>query len=596
MLATIQRSIQMLPERRRRWWLALPVLAVLTGGIEAVAAAAVFGLVKVLQDPTAVGTIPVASRIVPWLPWQAPRLLVVEFTALVALFHVAKNVFVVGTQYVRHMVVGESSAQLASTTLRGYLLAPYPFHFRRDSAELIRNVTQSVDAVFVAVGAAVAILSEVLVGVGITVVLLAAAPGPTLVAGVLLGGLIAVLLRWTRRLAREAGTGTHDLGRDVYRTLQHALGGIKEIKALGREAYFHRAFADLQREILALGYMSVTLQALPPVLVETVFVTGALIVVAVVTLSGSAGTSGLPVLGLFAYAGFRIIPMANRITWRVNEIRSSAPAVDALWEDHRLFAGDPSGSHDVDGPPLSFRRTLAAEHVSFSYPGATTPALHDVSLTVASGESVGFVGATGAGKSTLVDVLIGLLPPSAGRVTVDGVPLDATTGRAWRRRIGYVPQTVFLLDDTVRRNVAFGLPDRDVDDARIRHALDAAQLGGLIASLPEGIETEVGERGLRLSGGERQRIAVARALYHDPDVLVFDEATSALDAATEEALSEAIAALAGRKTILLIAHRLTTVRRCDRLVVIEQGRLVSEGTWDALLAESPAFRRLAQAG
>jgi ABC-type multidrug transport system fused ATPase/permease subunit len=596
MLDTILKSVRMLPESRRRWWLALPVLASVTGGAEAVAAAAVFGLVKILQDPTSVSTIPIASRVLPLLPSQTPRGLVVEFTALVALFHVAKNVFVVATHYVRHMVVGESSAQLASATLKGYLLAPYPFHFRRDSAELIRNVTQSVSAVLTCVGAALAILSELLVGAGILVVLLAASPGPTLVAGVLLAGLIAALLRWTRRLARESGTGKHDIGRDVYRTLQHALGGIKEIKALGREEYFHRAFVDLQRDILSIGYMGVTLETIPPVLIETVFVTGALIVVSIVTLSGGAGTEGLPVLGLFAYAGFRIIPMANRLTWRLNEIRSSTPAVDALWEDHQLFVGERGRSRDVDGPPLAFASTLAAEHVSYTYPGAPAPALLNVSLAVRRGESVGFVGATGAGKSTLVDVLIGLLPPSAGRVTVDGIPLDAPAGRAWRRRIGYVPQTIFLLDDTVRRNVAFGLPDRDIDDARIRRALDAAQLGGLIASLPEGIDTEVGERGLRLSGGERQRIAIARALYHDPDVLVFDEATSALDAATEEALSGAITALAGRKTILLIAHRLTTVRRCDRLVVVDAGRLVSEGTWETLLAESPAFRRLAQAG
>ena len=592
MLDTIRKSFLMLPADRRWRWLALPVLAALMGVAEGGAAAAVFALIKVIADPAAVASVPIAGRIAPLLPWQDPRGVVVAFTVLVALYHVAKNVLVVGTQYVRHHIIGESSAALACTMLRGYLLASYPFHFRRHSAELIRNTTHSVAAVLTTLGAAGALLSELLVGAGIAAVLLTASPVATLVAGVVLAGLIGVLLRGTRQLARRTGRGGHEIQRELLQTLQNAFGAIKEIKALGREGFFYRTYAEKQRELLALGYLGVTLGAIPPVVVETVFVCGALLVVALLTLTGQGG-GGLPLLGLFAYAGFRIIPMANRLTWRVNEIRASAPAVNDLYDDHRLVTGAGWGDTVDDAPPLELCDTIVLEGVSYTYPGSDTPALQDVNLTIRHGESIGFVGATGAGKSTLADVVMGLLPPSAGRVTVDGIALDPARGRTWRRHVGYVPQSIFLLDDTLARNVALGIADGDIDSERVRRAVHVAQLDALVDALPEGLDTRLGERGTRFSGGERQRVGIARALYHEPDVLVLDEATAALDTITAAAVQQAVRALHGRKTVLLIAHRLASVRGCDRIALIARGRLVDCAPWDDLLARSEEFRRLA---
>jgi ATP-binding cassette subfamily C protein len=510
----------------------------------------------------------------------------------VAVYHVAKNVLVVGAQYARHKIVGESTAALACTMLRGYLLAPYPFHFRRHSAELIRNTTHSVQAVLSTLSAANAIFSEVLVSVGIAAVLLAASPLATLMTGAALGTLVVVLLRWTRQLAHRAGHVTHDLNREILQTLQHAFGAIKEIKALGREGFFYRTYAEKQRELLALGYLGVTLEAIPPVVVETVFVCGALLVVVVLTVTGEVASQGMPLLGLFAYAGLRIIPMVNRITWRANEIRANRAGVQTLYDDHRLVTGAASDEPGDDAPPLELRKTLALEGVSYTYPGVGAPALRDVTLTIRHGESIGFAGATGAGKSTLVDVVMGLLPATTGRVTIDGVALDATRGRTWRRHVGYVPQSIFLLDDTLTHNVALGIAHRDIDPERVRRALRAAQLEALVASLPDGLETRLGEHGVRLSGGERQRVGIARALYHDPDVLVLDEATSALDNATAFAVTDAIRALHGRKTVLLIAHRLDALRGCDRIALVAGGRLLDCASYDDLLQRSDEFRRL----
>jgi ABC-type multidrug transport system fused ATPase/permease subunit len=592
MIDTVRKCILMLPHHLRWWWLAVPLMAVVTGLAEAGAAATVFGLIKIVSSPTEVDSIPIAARIAPLLPWQEPGNLILQFAMLVAIYHVAKNMLVIGTQYVRHKIAGESSASLASAMLRGYLFTPYPFHFRRHSADLIRNTTHSVRMVFITLGAAASVLSELLVGAGIIAVLLAAAPGVTLVTALVLGILVVLLVRWTRGIAERAGSGEHALNREMLQTLQQALGAIKEIKVLGRETFFYRAFARQQQEIVGLGYLGVTLQALPALLLETVFVCGALLVIALLTITGRVGSEGLPLLALFAYAGFRVTPMANRLTFRLSEIRTSGFSVDRLYEDYLLVTGHEVEEADGDAAARGVARNIVVEHVSYTYPGASSPALRDVSLAIRGGESIGFVGPTGAGKSTLVDIIIGLLPPSSGRVTIDGQELTSANARAWRRNVGYVPQSIVLLDDTLRRNIALGVPEAEIDEEAVQRALRLARLDDVVASRPDGLDTKVGERGVRLSGGERQRIGIARALYHDPDVLVLDEATSALDNVTESAIASAISALEGRKTVLIIAHRMSTVRNCDRLALLAGGRLVDCGTFEQLLAGSEEFRAL----
>ena len=592
----VRTSLAMVPADLRRWWLAVPLLGVVTGAAEAVAAAAVFGLIKIISAPQQVAAVPVAAWIAPHLPWRDPGGVILAFTILVALYYVAKNLLLVGAQYVQQWIVGESSAALAGTMLRGYLLAPYPFHFRRHSAELIRNTTHSVTAVFNALASAAAVVSELLIGAAIVTVLLAAAPGATLVAGAALAGVIALVLRGMRSLAQRAGRQQHALDRELLQTLQQTFAAIKEIKALGREQFFYRAYAEAQRRRVALGYADATLRALPPLAIETVFVGGALLVVALLTASGQVQVDGLPLLGLFAYAGFRLIPMANRITWRLGEIRASAASVDTLYDDYRLVTAHDWSDEEGAAAGVAFRDALVLEGVSYAYPGSDVSALRDVSLTIRRGESIGVVGPTGAGKSTLIDTVVGLLPPSGGRVRIDGVDLTAARARSWRRHIGYVPQSIVLVDDSLRRNIALGIPDRDIDARRLDQAVRIAQLEPLIAAQREGLETRIGERGMRLSGGERQRIGIARALYHDPDLLVLDEATAALDTPTEAALSAAIRALHGEKTVLLIAHRLSTVRSCDRIALIVAGRLADCGSFDELMARSAEFRRLAAGG
>jgi ATP-binding cassette subfamily C protein len=393
-------------------------------------------------------------------------------------------------------------------------------------------------------------------------------------------------MRWGAQLLRLEG--------DVLRNVQQTLAAAKELRVLGREGFFFAEFVQRQTALAGVRRRSDMLAAMPRLLVETTFVLAALGLVLLATLLGHGGRDLVPLLGLYAYAGFRLVPSANRWMMNVNEVRAGAAAVDELAADLARLAAVPVS---VDAPvaPLRFEDAAELDHVDFAYEGADRAALRDVCLTIRRGESVGVVGPTGNGKTTLVDVVTGLLAPTSGRVLLDGRPLPAAP-RAWQRTIGYVPQSVVLVDDSLRRNVALGVPDREIDAALLAAAIEMAQLVEFVSGLPDGLETIVGENGVRLSGGQRQRVGIARALYHQPGLLVFDEATSALDGHTEAALLRAIDASRGTRTLIVIAHRLSSVRPCDRFVLLMDGRVAAVGGYDELLRDSPEFRSMAEAG
>lgn len=592
MIQTLRKSLAMVSRERRVGWLAVALLAGLVGALEGGAAGAVYLLVRILQNPVSVFEIPVLHYFQGLFTGASNSMIVLRFAALVGAYHVLKNILLFGTQYLRHRIEAETYAELSKTLLRGYLLLPYPFHFRRHSSELIRNTTASVGTVVHALEAFSGFVMEALVGCGILIVLFMATPSVTVVFGAALVIIVWGLLRLTRAMATRSGAQEHELAQTLYQTVQNALGGIKEIKALGREEYFFQAFAEVQRRRLDLGYLGVTLGVIPQLVIETAFVLAALVVVTLAAFHLPSGAEVLPALGLFAYAGFRMIPMSNRLVLRLNAFRASRPAVDALYDDFVLIHREVNPGWDEGDEGVAFRSELAIEDVSYTYPGAPRAAVAGVSFTLPAGGSLGIVGPTGAGKSTLVDLVVGLLSPTKGRILADGVELRGRT-RGWRQRVGYIPQSIFLLDDTLQSNVAMGIPVEKIDGDAVLRALRMAQLEPLLATWPDGVHTRIGERGIRLSGGERQRVGIARALYHDPDLLIFDEATSALDTITETEVNRAMDALRGRKSMLVIAHRISTVRGCDRLIYLEEGRIAAVGSYDELFATHPRFRRMA---
>jgi ABC-type multidrug transport system fused ATPase/permease subunit len=595
-LAQMTRCAALLPAGMRWRWVGLIPLVAATAAFEAVGAAAVFGLIRVLTAPAQAAGVPAVSALLAWLPGRDERTVVVACTLVVALFYVVKNLLAAATAYAQSRCVEEATAVTATTMLRGYVSLPYAFHLRRNSAELIHNAEYAVQRVFSAVMApALAIVTETLVALAIAAVLLAAAPRVTLVVTAVLLGLSTLSLRITRGVAVRLGRRMDVLGQTTLVHLQQVLGAIKEVLVLGRAHYFAERFAGDQRARARARYLHATLLALPRLVVETIFVCGALLVILLLTAGGATGPEAVPLIGLYAYAGFRIIPSMNRIVWQANQIRSGSAAIDRVCGDLAVIAGHAAGrGARPAGAACRFTDRIELERVSYVHDGDGRQVLVELSLTIHRGEAVGVIGPTGTGKSTLVDLIVGVLEPSSGRITVDGVDLRQCLP-SWQRGIGYVPQTVFLIDDSLRRNIALGIPDEAIDEARIRAAARRAQLEPLIAALADGLDTPVGERGVRLSGGERQRVGIARALYHEPAVLVFDEATSALDGRTEAEVVQAIEALRGERTLIFVAHRLTTVRRCDRLVFVRDGRIADVGTFDELLARNAEFRDMAVA-
>jgi ATP-binding cassette subfamily C protein len=400
--------------------------------------------------------------------------------------------------------------------------------------------------------------------------------------------LLLVPVMLTRQVFPRWGDAEQTFHKRLLQELQQGLGALREIRVYGREPFFDRRFARAREGLSRIQRRRLLFSDVLRWSVETIFVVVLLFIVALVAWGGNEARLA-PLLGLYAYAGFRAVPSANRITLNLNSVRGALPVVRDLNADLTTIRAESRGRDAAGDDRFVLEREITVSGVEYRYSPHAPPALKDVDLRIRRGESIGIIGSSGAGKSTLVDVLLGLIEPTRGAVLVDGRDIRRSP-RAWQSQIGYVAQSFSLLDDTLACNIAFGLDPATVDPARLAEAICAARLEEVVAALPQGIDTPIGELGTRLSGGERQRVAIARALYNRPDVLVFDEATAALDPQTEREVTSAIAALHGLRTIVVIAHRLSTVRGCDRLVVMREGRVHRVGTFDDLLRADPEFR------
>lgn len=462
-------------------------------------------------------------------------------------------------------------AQLSQRLFAVYLSQPYTFHLQRNSAQLIRNVINEVSMITGnAILPVMMLLTEGLVLIGLCMLLIAVEPQGALIVVSVLGAAAWGFHRLTYSSIEHWGKARQYHEGLRMQHLQQGLGGAKDIKMFGREADFLQQYRIHNSQSAHVAQMQSTLQQLPRLWLELLAVSGlAMLVVSMLALNRSL-ESVLPTLGLFAAAAFRLMPSVSRILGAVQALRYGMSMIDVLHDELNLKMPEAAGNRKPSAP---FHSNMELCDVSYTYPDAASAALKDISLLIKCGESVGFIGASGAGKSTLVDIILGLLTPDQGEVRVDGKDIQQNL-RNWQDQIGYVPQSIYLMDDTLRRNVAFGLPNEQIDDASIKRAIHLAQLDDFVSSLPDGLMTMLGERGIRLSGGQRQRIGIARALYHDPAVLLLDEATSALDTATELGVMQAVKALRGSKTILIVAHRLSTVEHCDRLYRMENGVLV----------------------
>ncbi|MEQ6886645.1 ABC transporter ATP-binding protein [Salicola sp. Rm-C-2C1-2] len=478
--------------------------------------------------------------------------------------------------------------------LETYLRQPYAFFLNRHSGDMAKSILSEVDQLtgnvikpgFDAIAYSVVTLA-------IISFLIVQDPWLALGVGIVIGGsyalIYAIVQKHLTRIGRERATAN----KERFTAAGEALGGIKDIKLLGREHAYLTRFRPSSARFSKHQATNATLSEVPRYFIEAIGV-GGIIALALVLMvrSGEFGQT-LPVLGLYAFAGYKLLPAAQRIYGGVAKLRFGAAAVNEIYND--LHERDELAEiRDLPKDRLEVQNTITLDNLSFTYPGSEIPALQNINLNVPAGNAIGLVGGTGAGKTTLVDLILGLLLPTKGQLQVDDIPITDQNLRQWQASLGYVPQDIFLVDATVAENIALGIPKAKIDHQKVEECARMAQVHEfIIGQLPQQYETEVGERGVRLSGGQRQRIGIARALYHDPAILVFDEATSALDNATEKAVIDAVNALSHDKTIIMIAHRLSTVEKCDQIVLLEQGTISAKGTYNELLHNSQSFQRMA---
>ncbi|HON59380.1 MAG TPA: ABC transporter ATP-binding protein [Smithella sp.] len=513
-----------------------------------------------------------------------------------AMFFLFKNAFYGWLVFMKGAVVYDDQVRLGDRLFRAYMKADYPFFLSRNSAELLRNINNETKLVVSdVVLPLMQMIMDGLVLIMIAFLLLSVEPVISLLTFSLLGLISFLFLKIANRKNKSYGKEAQLHRRQMNKIVLEGISGIKEIKVLGREENFlHQYHLCSVRTAVSLRYKQMVSQ-LPKPFMETIAVTGMIFIALLLLLMNRNVDVYIPVLALFGAAALRLLPIFRTMVTSYTDFKYSACAVDPIFDDLKILESEKNDSSEdriVERiEPYPFVSEIVFKNVSYHYPRAETDAIRQVDLRIPKGAVVGLVGPSGAGKTTIVDILLGLLKPQQGEVLVDRQNIFQDIKR-WQMNVGYVPQSIYLSDESIRRNIAFGMPDHAIDDGQIEQALQAAQLAPLVCRLPGGLNTVVKERGVRLSGGERQRIGIARALYHNPQVLIMDEATSALDNLTEKSVIESIESLRGDRTIILIAHRLTTVRSCDVIYLMDEGRVVEHGSYDDLVNNSSSFRKM----
>lgn len=512
------------------------------------------------------------------------NMLMVSGVILLAVVYLFKNAFLAITAWVQYGFVFGMMENLSNRLFNIYLKQPYEFHLQRNSSLLIRNVFNEVDLFTTSVMTpSMLLLSESFVLAGLSVLVFVVEPVGALTVVLVVGLVSFAFSRLTSPFVRKWGENRQYHAGYRVKHIQQGLGGIKDIIISGQEEEFLNKFNHHNVEYARVGRKQNTLLQLPRMWLEVLVVFGLVIFVINMVLQGEQVEAIMPTLGLFAAVAFRLMPSANRLLGAVQSLKYGATVIETLNEELGLSKDHAIGKVSaIDA--VEFASNIELSRISYAYPEASVRSLHSVSISMKRGETIGIIGPSGAGKSTLVDIILGLLQPESGEILVDGENIAEST-RGWQALIGYVPQSIFLTDESIKNNIAFGLPECEIDEDMVWKALRAAQLEDYVNDLPEGIDTIVGERGVKLSGGQRQRIGIARALYNDPPVLVLDEATSALDTETEEGIMNSIHLLQGKKTIIIVAHRLSTVKICDQLYQLDGGCVIQQGTYSEIFGK-----------
>lgn len=583
-LRVLRNALRLVDRSLRRRAYALVVLALAVSVFEAAGALLIFALLTLLSAPQDQVVLPMVGNLREHFSAVSDAKLALYLSLFVAVVFMLRAGAYLAQSYWQSRIGHEVGADLGARLLSGYLDMPFKFHLERNTAEMIRNAHLSTNELAVSVFVpSVTLASDALMISALFAVLLLIQPVITLGAVLLFVPVIVLTLRFVQPRIVSAGVESQEMHESSIRFLQQAIRAVREISVLGRQSFFVDQFRIVRDRLARAYYLRSVFVDSPRIIVETLLVFSILGLLAATVAGGESTGQALALIGVFAYTALRVMPSLNRMLSNLNTIRFGSAAIADVIAD--LSITEPDEVY-ADVSRLPFHETVCLEKVSFTYLNSPGVALSELSLAIKAGETIGIVGSTGSGKSTLLNVIAGFLDPTSGYISIDSARLTPANRRQWQLNIGLVPQEVFLLDDSVARNIALGLEEEEIDIDRVWEALQVAQLDAFVRSLPGGVDNVVGEQGVKLSGGQRQRIAIARALYSQPSLLMLDEGTSALDDDTERELIRCLAATRTSLTTVMVAHRLSSLASSDRILRLERGMLVDIGTYDDIIGRS----------
>ncbi len=575
-----KKVMKLLDARQKRQMVGIVIMMLIGGVLESMGIALIAPVMQVVVDPEQIQKSKALSLIYNGLHFSTPTQLAAFIMVMLILVFIVKNVFLYFMNVVQLRFVYTNQFATSRRMMINFMQRPYEYYLNADTSVIQRNITSDVNNMYGLILSSLQLISEIIVFICLVAILISQDAEMTITIAALLVVVLLVIKYFIKPVMVKAGQENQDSYSGLYTWIDESVTGIKEIKIANKENYFINGYADC-----GAGYVNAVQKynlynSTPRLLIETIAIAGMIGYMLVVMARGTSLTQLLPQLTVLAAAAARLLPSANRINNYLTSIAYFEPFLMNVSDNLQTEIHDGSISYNSDDyrkkkevEKLPVEKSINLDKITYKYPGTDKLILDNADMEIPVGKSVGIVGTSGAGKTTIVDVMLGLLQPISGHIYADGVDVMEHYPQ-WLKNVGYIPQTIFMIDSTIRKNVAFGYADDEIDDNKVWQALKEASLDEFVRSLPEGLDTKIGERGIRLSGGQRQRIGIARALFEDPEVLVLDEATSALDNETEAAIMDSINRLHGKKTLVIIAHRLQTIEKCDMVYNITDGKAV----------------------
>lgn len=560
---------------KQQWSILLLLVGIGIGTMmELLGVTAILPFIDVVMNPESIQRKDYLRWVYETFDFQSEIYFMVFLAVALIVVYLTKNLFLCVLYAGQYRFIFNNQRRIACRMLDCYMRQPYAFHLSHNSSDLIRNVSTDTNMMFRGLLAMLQAITEGCVCVVLGIYLFVMDKTITVGVGVILCAFLIFFAKGFKKYLSRIGSEDRKYNAGITKWLMQSFGGIKETKIMDREEFFLGKFDYNYNNYARCEKRYSLLQAMPRPIIEAVCVGALLSVIIFKLLRGTHSNYFVTTLSVFAMAAFRLLPSISRIANYMSIIMFNMPAVDAVYHDLREIEEIEADciNKETASVPLELKKEIQITDLCFSYPDADKAVLENVNFVIKKNQSVAFIGPSGAGKTTLADIILGALKPVSGGVYVDGIDIQQNMA-AWHKNIGYIPQTIFLMDDTIRNNIAFGIQEDQIDEDALWKAVEKAQLKDFILSLEKGLDTEIGEGGVRLSGGQRQRIGIARALYNDPEVLVLDEATSALDNDTESAVMEAIDSLSGTKTMIIIAHRLSTIRNCDVVYEVKERQI-----------------------